>query len=170
MTSNFPRLGTIRASLFALAACLLLGPAGQAAGARTGAAPTGRASDRAAREIRAVLDAQVAAWNAGRLEEFMAGYWRSPRLTFFSGGNRQQGWDATLARYRQTYQGEGREMGRLAFSDLDIQPLGGNAAVVRGRWGLTLADGKRPGGLFTLVFRRFKDGWKITHDHTSASQ
>lgn len=34
-------------------------------------------------EIRAVLDAQVAAWNAGKIEEFMKGYWRSPELTFF---------------------------------------------------------------------------------------
>src|SRR5215510_6963098 len=40
----------------------------------------------AAVEIRAVLDAQVTAWNAGKLEEFMVGYWRSPDLTFFSGG------------------------------------------------------------------------------------
>src|SRR5262245_23439235 len=31
-------------------------------------------SKSAAAEIRAVLDAQVAAWNAGKLEEFMDGY------------------------------------------------------------------------------------------------
>lgn len=121
-------------------------------------------------QIRAVLDAQVAAWNAGRLEEFMQGYWHSPKLTFFSGGSAQRGWDATLARYRKTYQSEGREMGRLAFYDLDIEPFGKDAAVVRGRWELTMSDGKKPGGLFTLILRRFKDGWKIVHDHTSASQ
>jgi len=123
-----------------------------------------------AAEIRAVLDAQVAAWNAGRLEEFMAGYWRSPKLTFFSGGSRQQGWDATLARYRKVYQSEGREMGRLAFSDLDIQLLAKDAALVRGHWELTFSDGKKLGGLYTLVFRRLKEGWKITHDHSSATQ
>ncbi|HNG96278.1 MAG TPA: DUF4440 domain-containing protein, partial [Acidobacteriota bacterium] len=33
------------------------------------------------REVRAVLDAQVAAWNRGDLEGFMKGYWRSPELT-----------------------------------------------------------------------------------------
>src|SRR5262245_60728343 len=89
-------------------------------------------------EIRAVLDAQVAAWNAGNLEEFMDGYWRSPDLTFFSGGRKLSGWDATIERYRKTYQAEGKEMGKLAFSDLDIQQLGTNGAVVRGRWELTL--------------------------------
>jgi uncharacterized protein (TIGR02246 family) len=124
----------------------------------------------AAAQIRALLDAQVAAWNAGKLEEFMDGYWRSPDLTFFSGGRKLAGWDATIERYRKTYQAEGREMGKLVFSDLDIQPLGPNAAVVRGRWGLTMSDGQKPGGLYTLVFRRFNQGWKIVHDHTSSNQ
>jgi ketosteroid isomerase-like protein len=124
----------------------------------------------AAAAIRAVLDAQVAAWNAGKLEEFMDGYWRSPNLTFFSGGRKLSGWDATIERYRKTYQAEGKEMGKLAFSDLDIQQLGPNAAVVRGRWELTMSDGMKPGGQYTLIFRRFKLGWKIVHDHTSSNQ
>lgn len=121
-------------------------------------------------DIRAVLDAQVAAWNAGKLEEFMDGYWRSPNLTFFSGGRKLSGWDATIERYRKTYQADGKEMGKLQFSDLDIQLMGNAAAVVRGRWELTMSDGKKPGGLYTLVFRKFNDGWKIVHDHTSSNQ
>ena len=100
----------------------------------------------------------------------MAGYWRSPKLTFFSGGRRTAGWDATLERYRKTYQAEGKEMGKLQFSDLDIQPLGADAAVVRGRYELTMSDGKKLDGQYTLIFRKFKDGWKIIHDHTSSNQ
>ncbi len=117
--------------------------------------------------IRNVLNTQVADWNAGRLEEFMRGYWHSPDLTFFSGGRKLSGWEATLDRYRKTYQAEGHEMGRLVFSDLDVTLLGPQAAVVRGHWELTLSDGKKPGGLFTLIFRKFDGGWKIVHDHTS---
>jgi beta-aspartyl-peptidase (threonine type) len=120
--------------------------------------------------VRAVLEKQVADWNAGRLEEFMAGYWRSPKLTFFSGGRRTAGWDATLERYRKTYQADGKEMGKLRFSDLDIQSLGASAAVVRGRYELTMSDGKKLDGQYTLIFRKFKDGWKIIHDHTSSNQ
>ncbi|MEO6724910.1 MAG: nuclear transport factor 2 family protein [Blastocatellia bacterium] len=120
--------------------------------------------------VRAVLEKQVGDWNAGRLEEFMAGYWRSPKLTFFSGGRRTAGWDATIERYRKTYQAEGKEMGKLQFSDLDIQPLGASAAVVRGRYELTMSDGKKLDGQYTLIFRKFKDGWKIIHDHTSSNQ
>jgi len=127
-------------------------------------------SKSAGAEIRAVLDTQVIAWNAGKLEEFMDGYWRSPDLTFFSGGRKLSGWDATIERYRKTYQAEGKEMGKLAFSDLDIQQLGPSAAVVRGRYELTMSDGKKLDGLYTLIFRRFRQEWKIVHDHTSSNQ
>ena len=119
--------------------------------------------------VRQVLTDQVAAWNTGRLEDFMQGYWRSEKLTFFSGGRRLQGWDATLERYRRTYQAEGKEMGHLTFSDLDVAILGTDAALVRGRWKLVFKDGREAGGIYTLVFRRFREGWKIVHDHTSSA-
>jgi beta-aspartyl-peptidase (threonine type) len=117
--------------------------------------------------IRAVLDAQVAAWNKGDLEGFMKGYWASPQLTFFSGGNRTQGWQATLERYRKRYQAEGQEMGKLTFSELQVELLGPDSAFVRGRWQLEQKK-DRPGGLYTLIFKRFPEGWRIVHDHTSS--
>jgi ketosteroid isomerase-like protein len=48
--------------------------------------------------------------------------------------------------------------------------LGQESAFVRGAWKLTMSDGKTPHGLFTLIFRKFPDGWKIIHDHTSAAE
>lgn len=119
-------------------------------------------------EVEHVLRAQQEAWNHRDLEGFMAGYWNSPELTFFSGAKEHDGWQATIDRYRATYASPGHEMGKLEFSDLRIETLGADAAFVRGSWLLTMADGKTPHGLFTLVFRRFGDGWKIVHDHTSA--
>ncbi len=120
-------------------------------------------------DIRAVLNAQTEAWNKGTLEEFMKGYWRSPKLTFYSAGNKRAGYDAVLERYRKTYQADGKEMGKVAFSDVEVEMLGKKAAVVRGRWGLTMSEGKKMGGLYTLIFRHFKKaGWKIIHDHTSS--
>ena len=118
--------------------------------------------------VQLVLTKQQDAWNRHDLEAFMAGYWNSPELTFFSGAKQTSGWQATLERYQKTYQSEGREMGKLEFSDLKIADLGPDAAFVRGAWHLTMSDGKTPHGLFTLVFRKFPDGWKIVHDHTSA--
>src|SRR5262245_47257123 len=121
----------------------------------------------AQKAIRQVLDAQVTAWNKGDLDGFMAGYWQSPDLSFFSGATKLRGWQATLDRYRKKYQGEGREMGKLTFSELDIELLGADHALVRGRWQLALKK-DNPGGLFTLVFRRLPGGWRIVHDHTSS--
>jgi uncharacterized protein (TIGR02246 family) len=116
--------------------------------------------------VQQVLQQQRAAWNRHDLEAFVTGYWNSPDLTFF-GTHKTSGWQATLDRYRQTYQGEGHEMGKLEFSDLQIEALAPDAAFVRGGWTLTLSGGKTPHGWFTLVFRRFPEGWKIVHDHTS---
>ena len=116
--------------------------------------------------IRAILDAQVVAWNKGDLDGFMKGYWNSDKLTFFSGATKTSGWKATLERYQKKYKAEGKEMGKLTFSELEIDVLGPDSAVVRGRWQLVLSK-EKPGGLFTLIFKKVPDGWRIVHDHTS---
>jgi uncharacterized protein (TIGR02246 family) len=128
------------------------------------------AKERGKEELQAiqdVLDAQVAAWNRGDLDGFMTGYWHSPDLTFFSGKDEMQGWQATLDRYRKRYQAEGRDkMGMLSFSEIKIELLGPESALVRGRW--SLVTSKEPlAGLFTLLFKKKPEGWRIVHDHTS---
>jgi ketosteroid isomerase-like protein len=122
------------------------------------------------RAVRAVLDRQVADWNIGDLDAFLTGYWNSPKVVFQSGGQRHVGWSAMRDRYRRRYQAEGKAMGRLAFSELEIEQLGPDSMLARGGWRLTMSDGTKPGGLFTLILRRFPDGWKIVHDHTSAEE
>jgi ketosteroid isomerase-like protein len=124
-------------------------------------------SDGARAAIRKVIEEQQAAWNRHDLEGFMAGYWDSPELTFFSGAHEAKSWQAALDRYKEKYQSAGREMGKLEFANLRIEMLGPEAAFVRGEFHLTMADGKTPHGLFTLIFRKFPEGWKIVHDHSS---
>src|SRR5262245_32417429 len=77
--------------------------------------------DSVERAVRAVLDQQVADWNAGNLEEFMAGYWKDDKLSFFSGGSATKGWQATHDRYQKRYKSEGKEMGALTFSDIAVE-------------------------------------------------
>jgi ketosteroid isomerase-like protein len=137
----------------------------------SGQAPTNNSmTDNAKAEVEHVLRVQQEAWNHHDLEGFMAGYWNSPELTFFSGAKENHGWQATIDRYRAVYASPGHEMGKLEFSGLRIKALGADAAFVRGSWQLTMSDGKTPHGLFTLIFRKFPDGWKIVHDHTSAAE
>jgi ketosteroid isomerase-like protein len=125
------------------------------------------ASDAGRIAIRKVIEEQQAAWNRQDLQGFMAGYWNSAELTFFSGAHESKGWQAALDRYKKNYQSAGHEMGKLEFVNLRIEMLGTEAAFVRGEFHLTMSDGKTPHGLFTLVFRKFPEGWKIVHDHSA---
>jgi beta-aspartyl-peptidase (threonine type) len=128
---------------------------------RTTAAP---ADDEKA--VRAVLDAQVAAWNKGDLDGFMAGYWNDDRLFYISGAKSVEGFKGLKERYQKAYQGEGKEMGKLTFSELHVESFGPDAALVRGKWEVKMTK-ETVGGWFTLAMRKFPDGWKVVHDHTS---
>jgi beta-aspartyl-peptidase (threonine type) len=125
--------------------------------------PAARADEKA---IRQVLDEQVVAWNKGDLEGFMKGYWNSKDLTFQSGKDLTRGWQETLERYKKRYQSEGKEMGKLAFSDVVVQELGPGVAMVTGKWELTLSK-ETVGGRYTLIMKKLPEGWRIVHDHTS---
>jgi len=124
-------------------------------------------TDKDRSEIEEVITAQSEAWNRGDLEGFMAGYARMPELVFTSGGEIQRSWDGTLARYQKRYGGDRSSMGTLVFDILEIRPLGSDGAVVLGTWKLTGRD-KPAGGVFSLVFERRPEGWRIVHDHTSS--
>ena len=128
-------------------------------------AQTDKQKTKLAGEIRDVMNAQTAAWNRGDIAGFMDGYWKSENLVFVSGANVTKGWQPTLDRYKKNY-ATPEKMGALTFSELEVEVLSKDAAVVLGSWALKRA-GDAPGGKFTLIFRRFKDGWKIVHDHTS---
>ncbi len=128
--------------------------------------PLARADDAA--DIKQVLADQVAAWNKGDLVGFMKGYWNSKDLTFVSGKDVTRGWQETLDRYKKRYQADGKEMGKLAFSDVAVRELAPGVALVTGKWELTLTR-ETVGGRYTLVFKKLADGWRIIHDHTSGS-
>ena len=124
-----------------------------------------RQADRSA--IRAVLNAQQEAWNRGDIDAFLTGYWHSPDLTFSGNSGISRGWDAVLARYKENY-ADRSAMGTLDFSNLEFRFLGPDAALVLGHWHLK-REKDDLGGVFSLVWRRFPEGWRIIHDHTSAS-
>ena len=121
-----------------------------------------------AAEIRAVMAAQVAAWNRGDIDGFMAGYARSEATEFVSGDKITRGWQTVRENYRKKYNTR-EKMGALTFSDIKVTLISSNAAIVLGRWKLIRKNDK-PHGTFTLLFRRTPVGWRIVHDHTSAAE
>jgi len=144
---------------------LLLGALIDVGPGRPGAA-SGRPENANVTAIRAVLAAQVAAWNRGDIDGFMDGYDRAETTTFISGDTVTRGWKTVLDRYKRTYDSRDK-MGTLAFSDLTISRRL-RQYVVTGRWQLT-RQGDTPRGGFTLILRRTSSGWRIIHDHTTSA-
>jgi len=121
--------------------------------------------EKAKAAIRKVMEEQASAWNSGNIEGFMQGYWNSPELKFVSGDDVTKGWQPTLDRYKKSYDSRAK-MGVLTFSGLEITILSKDSAVVLGNWALQ-REKDNPKGKFTLIFRKFKNDWRIVHDHTS---
>ncbi len=115
-----------------------------------------------------VIQTQAAAWNRGDLAAFMAGYAKTDHLVFTSGGHVRKGWQDAFDHYQAKYATDPKAMGHLVFAITQIDPIGTDAAVVLGTWSLT--ESVAPGhGVFSLVFERRPEGWRIIHDHTSVA-
>lgn len=129
------------------------------------------ASDEA--QIRALMDSQVEAWNRADIAEFMKVYENSPETTFVTSQVRK-GYSTILERYSKAY-ATPEQMGKLTYSSLEIRllPCSSGAvefAVVTGTFHLDRSahgEAKKDSGIFSLVWRKGKQGWKIVLDHTS---
>ena len=115
--------------------------------------------------IKQLLAAQTTAWNNGDLDGFMQTYWKSDSLLFVGKNGPKYGWQTTLDNYKKSYATRAL-MGTLNFDILQIKPLGNKQYFVLGKWHLTRTAGD-VGGHFTLILKKFKDGWKIICDHSS---
>ena len=130
-------------------------------------APRTEKEDKNAAAVRAVLEAQAAAWNRGDVAGYMEGYAKEDTTTFVSGDTVTRGWQTVLERYKARYDTR-EKMGTLAFTELELKPLSEFYFMATGRWQLTRAS-DTPHGRFTLIFRRTNAGWRIVHDHTSSA-
>lgn len=115
--------------------------------------------------IQSILQNQTAAWNKGDIDAFMVGYWESDSLVFIGKSGPTYGYKNTLANYKKNYP-DTSHMGKLHFDIVSIKSLNANHYFVIGKWYLQRSVGN-VNGVFTLVFRKTKAGWKIISDHSS---
>ena len=115
--------------------------------------------------VRAILAEQQSSWNEGKVDLFLEGYWKSDGLTFSGSQGITRGFAGVRERYRKSYP-DRQAMGKLDFTGLEVRVLNPDAALVLGHWHLIREKGDI-GGVFSLVFQHFPDGWRIIHDHTS---
>jgi hypothetical protein len=79
----------------------------------------------------------------------------------------RRGYAEILAGYKKKYSSR-EKMGTLTFSDIDARMLCPTNAVVTGRYKLTFSKGTAPqSGIFSLVWAKKPEDWKIVLDHTS---
>jgi uncharacterized protein (TIGR02246 family) len=125
--------------------------------------------------LRRALDAQVAAWNRGDLEAFVAIY--AEDVTFISPGGVAHGRQGVLERYRRKYP-DREAMGTLSLEVFETRLLAGEeftffgdtvvgrmqGATLAARWTLTY-EGKPPlTGSTLLILRPRGEAWEIIQD------
>ena len=138
---------------------------------RAGSTMAATADDSAA--IRQVLDQAKIAWNRGDVADYMRCYKDAPETTFV-GSDVRKGYRTILASYRKHYANKA-QMGQLTFSALDVRLLpdtGGAVryAVMTGRFHLDRdahGEAAKDDGVFSLLWEKTPDGWKIILDHSS---
>jgi ketosteroid isomerase-like protein len=143
--------------------------AGPVASAQVG---TASAVDDAA-AIRQVLHQQQTEWNRGDVVSFMRGYKDAPDTTFV-GASVRKAYRVILDDYRKHYAGK-EQMGRLTFSSIDVRLLPGSKgevryAIVTGYFHLDRhahGEAAKDDGVFSLLWEKTSDGWKIILDHSS---
>lgn len=118
-------------------------------------------------EIRQLLGEQAACWSNGDLACFMTPYWKSDSLLFVGKSGLTYGWEQTMANYKLNYP-DAAAMGKLTFDIKEMRPLATETVLVVGKWHLarTVTEGDLEGH-FSVIFKRFPEGWKIITDHSS---
>ena len=123
--------------------------------------------------IRQVLHQQQVAWNRGEIVDFMHGYKDAPDTTFI-GSTVRKGYRKILDSYRKHYATR-QQMGQLTFSDMDVRLLPGASGEVRyaavtGHFHLdrtARGEAAQDDGVFSLLWEKTANGWKIILDHSS---
>jgi uncharacterized protein (TIGR02246 family) len=118
------------------------------------------------KQILAILDRQTKAWNDGKVEDFMNGYWESDSLMYIGKSGVTYGYKSTLERYKKNYPDKST-MGMLKFDIIKVDFISKDACFVVGKWHLTRPEKGDVGGHYTLLWRKMKGNWVIVADHSS---
>lgn len=155
-----------------LAACT--GDTGGAAGAAgTPGTPAARpgnvapwqapsAGDEAA--IKALFDSTAAGWNRGDLATYMSVYVDS--AVGAGAGGFDVGKAAIDRTMRAGFWRNGRPAQALHYEHIRVRMLGADYALVNGEFVLTGGERPERRGIFSTVWARTSDGWRMINDHS----
>lgn len=107
--------------------------------------------------VQDVLDAQVAAWNAGDVAAFCS--WCTEDVVYVGAAGLRTGREQVEAGYRARYP-DRTAMGTLSLRVASVEERGDTAVAVVA-WSVGAA-----GGHALLVFRNGSEGWRLAYDAT----
>jgi uncharacterized protein (TIGR02246 family) len=145
---------------------LLVAAAAALAAAQSRGEPPGADADKAA--ILAVTERMEAAWNRGDFRGYMDGF-ANPDVVFISRGEFQKDWQGTLDHYIRDYGASEATRGQLHFSDIRIEMLAPDAAILNSRFHLERPENTLD-GISTRVMRKRDGKWVIALNHVSARE
>jgi len=115
-------------------------------------------------EIVALMHQSSRDWNAGNLDAFMTLYDTASTFMLSKG---PVGLTGMRENYQKGFFNGDKPKQNLRYEDLVVRPLGNDHALLTGRFVLSGNDLPERTGIYTLVFVRRGNTWKILHDHSS---
>jgi ketosteroid isomerase-like protein len=103
-------------------------------------------------------------WNKGDLDSFMKMYTEASTMMMPTGPT---GLSTIKELYEKKYFNGKMPKQNLHYDDLKVTMLGGNYALLTGKFTLSGNNLPERSGRYSLVMIYTKDGWKILHDHSS---
>jgi len=128
--------------------------------------PASEAAEKQA--ILALVGRMEAAWNRGDFRAYMEGF-ANPDVVFISRGEIQKDWQGTLDHYIRDYGATEATRGVLHFSDIRIEMLAPDAALLNSRFQLDRPQNPLE-GISTRVLRKRDGKWVIALNHVSARE
>jgi hypothetical protein len=116
-----------------------------------------------AREVAALEEAQLVAWNKHDLDGYLRWYWNNPGLISLDNGRATVGYTPVADQLRAAYGADPAMMGHIDMGRLRIKMIGTDVAVVLATYIITTGnhtyscDG-------TANVRHFPEGWRIVFE------
>jgi ketosteroid isomerase-like protein len=114
--------------------------------------------------ITALMHASAQDWNSGKLDQFMSLYDTAATFMMTKG---PVGLEGMRENYQKGFFNGDQPKQQLRFEDLVVRPLGGDHALLTGKFVLSGNNLPEKRGIYSLVFVKRASGWKILHDHSS---
>ena len=118
--------------------------------------------------ILSLITSMEAAWNRGDFRGYMDGF-ANPDVVFVSRGEIQKDWQGTLDHYIRDYGASEATRGVLHFSDIRIEMLAPDAALLNSRFKLDRPQSPLE-GISTRLLRKRGDKWVIALNHVSSRE